>query len=139
MNFEKTIERQKKLLEWFELERRGASYLSTKELIQHLELDLDVVTFGDSDDSDETLGVELLPCPFCGSDDLDEEFWAGASTSGPGCNCCGATAESKKVWNERVITPIKVDWFPCTDNGCGAIKEFLAFCQKELAKQFSCL
>lgn len=43
----------------------------------------------------------LLPCPFCGSSDLDSRFWASEWSSGPGCNNCGATAEDDDGWNAR--------------------------------------
>jgi len=48
--------------------------------------------------------VELISCPFCGSEDIDAEFWASAQYYGPGCNECGATAETPEKWNVRVPT-----------------------------------
>jgi len=54
--------------------------------------------------------TQLLPCPFCGSTDIDTEFWAGGdyesgnAVSGPGCMDCGATAETAEKWNCR--TPL---------------------------------
>lgn len=45
---------------------------------------------------------ELKPCPFCGSTDIDPEFWLnGEGKSGPGCMECGATGPSIEVWNTR--------------------------------------
>lgn len=44
-----------------------------------------------------------LPCPFCGSTDVDPTFWMnGDGVSGPGCNQCGATGEPDG-WNKRVL------------------------------------
>ncbi|MDX3886318.1 MAG: hypothetical protein QHC65_18000 [Sphingomonas sp.] len=34
----------------------------------------------------------LLPCPFCGSGDVDAHGWKSLSASGPACNDCGASA-----------------------------------------------
>jgi hypothetical protein len=50
--------------------------------------------------------VELLPCPFCGSADIDPTFWMSGDKQstrkqGPGCNDCNATAESVADWNRR--------------------------------------
>jgi hypothetical protein len=43
----------------------------------------------------------LLPCPFCGGTSIDPAFWATAQYSGPGCDDCGATAETTEGWNAR--------------------------------------
>jgi hypothetical protein len=43
----------------------------------------------------------LLPCPFCGSQSIDPAFWATADYCGPGCDDCGATAETSEKWNDR--------------------------------------
>lgn len=57
----------------------------------------------------------LIPCPFCGSKNIDPEGWSGTATaadpargplisqmqSGPACDDCGATAESIEKWNTR--------------------------------------
>lgn len=45
--------------------------------------------------------VTLLPCPFCGGESIDPTFWAGSDYSGPGCDDCGATAETPEKWNVR--------------------------------------
>lgn len=53
--------------------------------------------------------ADLLPCPFCGSTDVDPEGWATlpeyAKTpeerSGPACDECGASAQTTKIWNTR--------------------------------------
>jgi len=52
---------------------------------------------------------ELLPCPFCGSADIDPDEWASLETSGPGCAECGAgagsvhqsRADNIAAWNSR--------------------------------------
>lgn len=45
----------------------------------------------------------VMPCLFCGSDDVDSQGWAGNSgDTGPQCLQCGATAESVALWNNRV-------------------------------------
>jgi hypothetical protein len=45
----------------------------------------------------------LIPCPFCGSDDIDPAFvmYANDAECSPGCNNCGATAETAEKWNAR--------------------------------------
>jgi hypothetical protein len=43
----------------------------------------------------------LLPCPFCGSADIDAEFWRSTKTAGPGCMTCGGSAETVAIWNRR--------------------------------------
>ena len=45
--------------------------------------------------------VKLLPCPFCGSEDVDASFWMSKEGSGPGCMSCGSTAETVAIWNSR--------------------------------------
>lgn len=45
----------------------------------------------------------LKPCPHCSATDIDPEMWASASTSGPGCMNCGATAETAEKWNHRPL------------------------------------
>lgn len=47
--------------------------------------------------------ADLLPCPFCGSADLDVRFWASEWSAGPGCNSCGATSEDAEGWNLRAF------------------------------------
>ena len=44
---------------------------------------------------------ELKPCPFCGSRDIDPEFWASVDRSGPACSNCGASADTVVLWNTR--------------------------------------
>lgn len=45
---------------------------------------------------------ELLPCPFCGGTNIDPAEWGGNDgKSGPGCDDCGALAESAEDWNRR--------------------------------------
>lgn len=46
---------------------------------------------------------ELLPCPFCGSKNIDPEGWMdGERNIGPVCDDCGASAERVEAWNSRV-------------------------------------
>lgn len=52
------------------------------------------------------VAAELLPCPFCGSADIDESAWASRVKHGPGCSSCGATAESNEAWNRRIPRPM---------------------------------
>ena len=45
----------------------------------------------------------LMPCPFCGSTDIDPEFWkSDDGKAGPGCMDCGGSNESFEAWNNRV-------------------------------------
>jgi len=47
----------------------------------------------------------MKQCPFCGSHDVDAEFWSrDAGVSVPRCMTCGATAESVEDWNRRYAT-----------------------------------
>lgn len=51
----------------------------------------------------------LLPCPFCGSLEIDPEGWSSTDTKGPACDDCGASAgevsknhaENIAAWNQR--------------------------------------
>ena len=50
----------------------------------------------------------LLPCPFCGSHNVDPEGWLGSVEAnrldlrrGPECMGCGAAAKTVKLWNQR--------------------------------------
>lgn len=53
----------------------------------------------------------LLPCPFCGSREVDPAGWAshnpetGENREGPACDDCGASAESAAAWNTRTPQP----------------------------------
>lgn len=56
--------------------------------------------------------AKLLPCPFCGSDDIDAEFALVAEPDGrnhhePGCMECGATAPAN-LWNKALRAPSNV-------------------------------
>ncbi len=56
-----------------------------------------------------TSELKLLPCPFCGSDDIDPEgvfFYDGGDTAkpinAPACNKCSATSgKTVDDWNNR--------------------------------------
>src|SRR5258708_12776007 len=50
----------------------------------------------------------LLPCPFCGSADVDPKFSMfqlveGEPSHDPGCMKCGASAP-KDIWNKRALS-----------------------------------
>lgn len=53
----------------------------------------------------------MLPCPFCGSFDVDPEGWLGTEEGGkegefrrgPECMGCGATTVSVEAWNRRPV------------------------------------
>lgn len=44
---------------------------------------------------------ELLPCPFCGSKNIDAKGWASTDRSGPACDDCGGSADTVELWNSR--------------------------------------
>jgi hypothetical protein len=49
---------------------------------------------------------KLLPCPFCGSANIDPAGWSGIDEKGgPGCGNCGALADSAELWNRRATAP----------------------------------
>lgn len=45
---------------------------------------------------------KLLPCPFCGSDDIDPAGWASADRAGRACMECSGSADTIELWNSRV-------------------------------------
>lgn len=57
--------------------------------------------------------TKLLPCPFCGSSEVDPRGWASLEQylgsdlyrSGPACDGCGASAPSIEDWNRRQDAP----------------------------------
>lgn len=51
---------------------------------------------------------KLLPCPFCGSKDIDPAFWEVAGYKGPGCKGCGAIADSAEKWNRRSLSTFAI-------------------------------
>lgn len=53
-----------------------------------------------------TSEVHLTRCPYCGSTNLDPAAWMSdrdTNNTGPGCDDCGATAESGDKWNMRFM------------------------------------
>lgn len=45
--------------------------------------------------------IKLLPCPFCGSTNIDPEGWASTTLKGPACDDCSGSAETVEQWNKR--------------------------------------
>jgi hypothetical protein len=45
--------------------------------------------------------MKLLPCPFCGSTNIDAEGWASSERAGPACDDCSGTADTVTLWNRR--------------------------------------
>lgn len=75
----------------------------------------------------------LLPCPFCGSDDIDADFaLSGDGTTSPGCMKCGATAPLD-IWNTRAAA-LKERATPSSD--ARAVAEKCAeICEVELVNR----
>lgn len=48
--------------------------------------------------------MTLLPCPFCGSTNIDPEGWASTDRAGPACDDCAGSAETAEIWNKRPDT-----------------------------------
>lgn len=50
----------------------------------------------------ETQQTKLLPCPFCGSESIDDEGWKSLSgATGPACDDCSSSADTIERWNTR--------------------------------------
>jgi hypothetical protein len=47
--------------------------------------------------------MQLMPCPFCGSQNIDPEGWASTDRAGPACDDCAGTADTVELWNKRPI------------------------------------
>lgn len=45
--------------------------------------------------------IKLLPCPFCGSSNVDAEGWVSTDRSGPACDDCSGSADTVALWNSR--------------------------------------
>jgi hypothetical protein len=45
--------------------------------------------------------VVMLPCPFCGSTNIDPEGWVSTERKGPACDDCAACADTVEIWNTR--------------------------------------
>jgi hypothetical protein len=45
----------------------------------------------------------LLPCPFCGSNNVDPEGWGSTDRAGPACDDCAGTADTVELWNTRPL------------------------------------
>lgn len=61
---------------------------------------------------------KCLPCPFCGSPNIDPRGWMSRDSAGPACDDCGAAAGyvgqtpegNLEVWNKRVQEPLFVEF-----------------------------
>lgn len=58
--------------------------------------------------SDQNRALDLKPCPFCASINIDPEGWMsrdgdGTPHTGPACDDCGASADSIERWNNRPL------------------------------------
>ena len=51
--------------------------------------------------------TNLLPCPFCGSVNIDPKGWASTDRAGPACDDCGGTADTVELWNSRPLAAPK--------------------------------
>lgn len=49
--------------------------------------------------------VKLLPCPFCGSANIDPEGWVSTERKGPACDDCSGSADTVELWNRRPRPP----------------------------------
>ncbi len=86
----------------------------------------------------ETNNDKLLPCPFCGSSDIDSEGWKNSEgVTGPACNDCNASSGSVfgtagtniKTWNTRASTLKAAE----PEGDCFRIKEMTTDFAKYLA------
>jgi hypothetical protein len=50
---------------------------------------------------EEIARKKLLPCPFCGSRNVDPEGWVSTDRSGPACDDCCGSANTVELWNSR--------------------------------------
>ena len=56
------------------------------------------------------LEPSLLPCPFCGSPEVDPRGWTGNDGShGPACDVCCGSAQTVDLWNSRPLVPLPED------------------------------
>lgn len=70
----------------------------------------------------ETAEVPLLPCPFCGSSNVDHHGWASNDGRfGPACDDCSGSAETAERWNSRPHAASPAAPLRCkvTNNPCG--------------------
>lgn len=57
----------------------------------------------------DTAAIDLLSRPFCGSTNIDPAEWSGSDgAGGPGCNDCGALADSAELWNRRMFSDARL-------------------------------
>jgi len=48
--------------------------------------------------------AKLLPCPFCGSANIDPEGWVSTERKGPACDDCAGCADTVELWNSRPLS-----------------------------------
>ena len=69
----------------------------------------------------ELMPDELLPCPFCGSSDVDHEGLSSIIDTRPACNNCGASTDGD--WNARhTHTAISLDVTDLSPDVAEAVK-----------------
>lgn len=72
----------------------------------------------------DTSTTSLLPCPFCGSKEIDPRGWASTDSAGPACDDCGGATgdvgdtleENIRLWNTRAPQWLPIESAP--SQGC---------------------
>lgn len=77
---------------------------------EHHDNDICVAAFQPLAGLDAGPEPDLLPCPFCGSPNVDPRGWAGNDGShGPACDDCCGSAQTVELWNSRPLVPLPDD------------------------------
>jgi|GEM_PF-3420832 len=89
--------------------------------------DICVAAFQPVSELQAELEPGLLPCPFCGSSNVDPRGWASNDGShGPACdNCCGS-AQTIELWNSRPLVRHEAELSACK----AALDEYNAALQR---------